>query len=227
MMIVVRIFPRGELEESWNRVLGNIDRISNRYCSPLYLSQREEENFMTLVYDVKETNSLGDILVKNIPSLLLPEKTRTIILLKPVFFPAPKDRPANLGRYQVAVRARPENLEEIYDGIIHLGYPNDAFPTYAAYSFGEDDILLSMLSTGMSRIKQFLKENLEPLNGVISADIGLISRSQRVAPAGMWRKYRESMYISKPTADQEEYDFLEYSTMPGAPKRDEKASSFW
>jgi hypothetical protein len=57
MMIVVRIFPRGESEESWNKVPGNLDRISNRYCSPLYLSQREEETFMTLVYDVKETNS--------------------------------------------------------------------------------------------------------------------------------------------------------------------------
>jgi len=227
MMIVVRIFPRGELEESWNKVLGNLEKISNRYCSPLYLSQREEENFMTLVYDVKETNSLGDILVKSIPSLLMPEKTRTIILLKPVFFPAPKDRPANLGRYQVAVRAGPEELEEIYGRILHLDYPKDAFPTYAAYSFGEDDILVSMLSTGRDRIKQFVRENLEPLKGVISAEIGLITRSQRVAPVGMWRKYREGMYISKPTAAQEEYDFLEYSSLPVAPKRDQKASSFW
>jgi len=111
MMIIVRIFPRGDLEESWNKVLGNLDKISNRDCSPLYLSRREEENFMTLVYDVKETNSLGDILVKSIPSLLLPEKTRTILLLNPAFFPAPKDRPASLGRYQVAVKARPEGLE--------------------------------------------------------------------------------------------------------------------
>jgi len=226
-MIVVRIFPRGELEESWKRVTGNLDRISNKYCSPLYLSQREEENFMTLVYDVRETNSLGDLLVKNIPSLLMPEKTRTIILLKPVFFPAPKDRPANLARYQVAVRARPEVLEEIYSRILRINYPKDAFPTYAAYSFGEDDILVSMLSTGRERIKQFVMENLATLTGVISAEIGFIERSQRVAPAETWRKYRESLYISKPTAEQEEYDFLEYSSLPGAPKRDQKTSSFW
>jgi hypothetical protein len=83
-----------------------------------------------------------------------------------------------------------------------------------------------MLSTGRDRIKQFVKENLQPLKEVISAEIGLITRSQRVAHEGTWRKYRDSIYISKPTAEQEEYDFLEYSSPPVASKRDDKTSSF-
>jgi hypothetical protein len=218
-MIIVRIFPRGELEESWNRILNNLEAISNSYCTPLYLSQREEENFMSLIYDVKDVDFFSDVLAKRIPSLLQVEKTRTVTLLKPAFFPVPKDRPANLERYQVAVRARPEELESIFNYILHLNYPVDAFPTYAAYSFGEDDILTSMLSTSRDRLNQFLKENLEPLQGVVSADVGLINRSKRVASAMMWKEYRESRLVFRPTAEQEEYDFLEYAEARNVEKK--------
>ena len=98
MMIIVRIFPKGKLNESWDRALSNLERISNEHCIPLYLSQQEERNFMSLIYEVRNVDLFGDILVKNIPLVLQPEKTRTITLLKPVFFPVPKDRPTNLER---------------------------------------------------------------------------------------------------------------------------------
>jgi hypothetical protein len=227
MMVIVRIFPSGKLEESWNKVLDNLEALSNMYCTPLYLSQREEENFMTLIYDVKEADHFADIVVKKIPSLMHPEKTRTTTLLKPVFFPAPRDRPLNLERYQVAVRGRCGELENIFNHILHLDYPRDAFPTYAAYSFGEADILASMLSTSREGLARFLKANLECRNGVISVEIGHINRSKRVAPSEMWKRYRESRYLFKPTAEQEEYDFLEREVLHGAREREIETSSFW
>ena len=226
-MIIVRIFPKGELEESWSKILNNLEALSNKYCTPLFLSRREEENRMSLVYDVTEVNSLSDILVKNIPSLLQPEKTRTVMLLRPAFFPAPKDRPANLERYQVALRARSEEMENIFNFILHMDYPEDAFPTYAAYSLGEVDILVSMCSTSMDRLKRFVKEKLEPQKGVVGVELGHISRSKRVAPTMMWKKYRESRYVVKPTAEQEEYDFLESEILHGAREREVETSSFW
>jgi len=227
MMVIVRIFPSGELEESWNRVLDNLKALSNTYCTPLYLSQREEENFMTLIYDVNDADYFADIVVKKIPALLHPEKTRTIMLLKPVFFPAPKDRPQNLERYQVEVSGRCGELENIFNHLIHLDYPRDTFPTYAAYSFGEDDILASMLSTSKERIRQLLDVNLESQQGVTKMGIGHISRSKRVAPAEMWKRYRESRYLYRPTAEQEEYDFLEREVLQGAREWEVETSSFW
>ncbi len=227
MMVIVRIFPAGELEESWNRVLDNLAVISNERCTPLYLSQREEENFMTLIYEVRDIDCFNDIIVKNIPSLLHPEKTRTITLLRPVFFPAPKDRPANLERFQVAITSAPEETENIFERIVGLRYPRDAFPTYAAFSFGEDDILTSMLSSSRDRLEGFVRESIEPWKGVLRVEIGHIDRSKRVAPAEMWRRYRESRYAFRPTAEFEEYDFLEYSTMPGVPPGEIETSSFW
>ena len=207
MMIIVRIFPKDELSESWNAVLNNLEKVSNEHCTPLYLSLQEEKNFMSLIYDVKDADLLGDILVKKIPSALQPDKTRTITLLKPAFFPVPKDRPANLERYQVALRVRSDELENIFNRILHLDYPRDAFPTYAAYSFGEEDILTSMLSMSRDRIKQFVKENLEPQKGVVSVEVARINMSKRVAPTEMWKKYRESKYIFPPTGEYEEYDW--------------------
>lgn len=227
MMVIVRIFPSGELDESWNKVLENLDKLSDMYCTPLYLSQREEENLMTLIYDVRDPDHIADIVVRNIPLLLHPEKTRTITLLRPVFFPAPRDRPPSLERYQVALKGRCGELENIFNHILHLDYPNDVFPTYAAYSFGEDDILTSMLSTDTGRLGQFLRDNLESQKGILSVTIGHISRSKRVAPSEMWKRYRESRYLFKPTAEQEEWDFLEREVLHGAREREVETSSFW
>ena len=226
-MVIVRIFPSGRLEESWDRVLDNLADLSNMYCTPLYLSQREEESMMTLIYDVKDPDRFADIVVRKIPSLLRPEKMRTITLLRPVFFPAPKDRPLNLERYQVAVRGICDELENIFNHILHLDYPADAFPTYVAYSFGEDDILLSMLSSSRERLGRFLGSNLESQKGVVSVGIGHISRSKRVAPTQMWKSYRESRYLFRPTAEQEEYDFLDREILHGAREREVETSSFW
>ena len=214
MMVMVRIFPRDGLEESWKAVLDNLKALSDAYCTPLYLSQREEDDFMTLIYDVTDADCLADIVVKNIPSVLHPEKTRTITLLKPVFFPAPRDRPQNLERYQVAVRGSPGELEDIFNRILYLEYPSDVFPTYAAYSFGEDDILTSMLSTSRNRVEQFLRANLESQKGVVRIDIGHINRSKRVAPAEMWKRYRQSRSPLKLLF--EEYDYLYPDILHGA-----------
>jgi hypothetical protein len=216
MMIIVRIFPKGELSESWDAVLNNLEMISNEYCTPLYLSLQEEKNFMSLIYDVKDVDLFGDIIVKKIPSALQVDKTRTINLLKPAFFPVHKDRPENLERYQVAVRVRSGELENIFNRILHLDYPRDTFPTYAAYSFGEDDILTSMLSTSRDRIKEFVMENLESQKGVVSVEVARINMSKRVAPTEMWKKYRESKYVFKPTGEYEEYDFIEHAALTEA-----------
>jgi hypothetical protein len=210
-MIIVRIFPKYETQGGWNRILNSMDKMSSENCSPLYLSQQEEYHFLSLVYEAENVDSLADIILRNIPSLLKPEKTRTIPLLKPVFFKAPKDRPASLERYQVALRTRPEETENIFNHILSLDYPSDAFPTYAAYSFGEYDILTSMLSTSRNRLTQFVRKNLESQKGVDNVEIGHINRSVRVAPAEMWKKYRESRYIVKSTRP-EKFDFLAAGT---------------
>ena len=210
-MFIVRIFPKGEISESWDGVLNNLEAISNEHCTPLYLSKQAEKNFVSLIYDVKDLDFFGDILAKRIPSAVHPDKTRTITLLKPVFFPASRDRPPNLERYQVAARVRSEELESVFNHILHLDYPVDAFPTYAAYSFGENDILISMLSASRDRLEQVLRENLEPLEGVVTVELTLIDRSKRIAPPEMWRRYRESRYVFIPASKQEEYDFLEYA----------------
>jgi len=215
-MIILRVFPKGDVREAWDNIAQNMKTFSSENSTPLYLSQQEEKNFLSIIYDVKDVDLFCDILVKKISSVLQPEKTRTVTLLKPVFFPAPKDRSANLERYQVAVRVTSDELENVFSHILHLNYPRDVFPTYAAYSFGEDDILTSMLSTSRDTIKKFVRENLELQKGVARVEVARINMSKRVAPTEMWKKYRESKYVFKPAAEHEEYDFLEHAALSGA-----------
>jgi hypothetical protein len=216
MMIIVRVFPKRDLRDSWDRLLNNLERISNKDCTPLYISQQEEKEFMSIMYDVKDIDAFADVLVKQIPSAANSEKTRTITLLKPVFFPAPKERPRQLERYQVAIRASSDELPDIFSHTVHLDYPEDLFPTYAAYSFGEDDILVSMLSVGRDRIRTFVGEKIESQRGVLGVDVARIDMSKRLAPTEMWKSYRESRYLFKPYDGYEEYDFTELAYLEGA-----------
>jgi hypothetical protein len=206
----------GQLNQAWDDVLQNVEGLSNEHSTPLYLSQQEEKNFLTIIYDVQDADAFGDILVTRIPSMLKPEKTRTITLLKPVFFPAPKERPANLERYQVALRTRTNELENVFRHLLYLKYPTDVFPTYAAYSFGEDDILISMLSVGRHRIEEFVAQNVQSETGVAHVEVTRINMSKRLAPQGMWKDYRESRFLFKPTNHYEEYDFTELAALSGA-----------
>jgi uncharacterized UPF0160 family protein len=216
MMIIVRIFPKNELGHTWERVLKNPERISSEQCTALYASLQEEKDFMSVMYDVKDIDSFGDVLVKQIPSAANSERTRTITLLKPVFFPAPKDRPKQLERFQVALRVASDELENVFNHTVHLDYPEDLFPTYAAYSFGEDDILVSMLSVSRERITKYVKENIESQKGVLGVDIARINMSKRLAPEEMWRGYRRSRYLYKTWDTYEEYDFTELAFLEGA-----------
>jgi hypothetical protein len=43
----------------------------------------------------------------------------------------------------------------------------------------------------------------------------------------MWKRYRESRYITRPTSEEEEYDFLEREVLQGAREREVETSSFW
>jgi hypothetical protein len=216
MMILLRIFPKQDLSDSWRRAVANSDKISNKDCTPLYVSQQEEKDFMSIMYDVKNIDSFTDVLVNKISSIVNSKKTRTITLLGAVFFPAPKDRPEQLERYQVALRVASDEVNNIFNRILHLEYPVDLFPTYAAFSFGEDDILVSMLSTNRDKARAFVKEKIESQKGVMSVDVARIDMSKRLAPLEMWRHYREEKYLFKPSEGFEEYDFTEQALLSGA-----------
>ena len=220
MMLIVRVFPKEKLKDSWDRAVNSLEKMSNENCTPLYISQQEEKDFMSIIFDVKDTDAFTDVLVRNIPSGANSEKTRTIILLKPVFFPAPKDRPEHLERYQVALRVASDELNNVFNHTVHLDYPVDLFPTYAAYSFGEDDILMSMLSISRDKVRAFVKEKIESQEGVLGVDIGRIDRSKRLAPLETWRRYREDKYLFKPSDGFEEYDFTEQALLSGAFAKD-------
>jgi hypothetical protein len=220
MMLIVRVFPKEKLKDSWDRAVNSLEKMSNENCTPLYISQQEEKDFMSIIFDVKDTDAFTDVLVRNISSGANSEKTRTIILLKPVFFPAPKDRPEHLERYQVALRVASDELNNVFNHTVHLDYPVDLFPTYAAYSFGEDDILMSMLSKSREELTAFVKKKIESQKGVLSVDIARIDMSKRLAPLEMWRRYREEKYLFKPSDGFEEYDFTEQALLSGAFAKD-------
>ena len=216
MMIIVRVYPKGDLKESWEKIVQNPTTISGECCMPLYISRQEKGDFMSIIYHIGEIDEFTDILVRKIPLITNPEMTRTVTLLGPRFFPAPKDRPRQLERYQVSLRVASEEVANVFDNTSRLKYPNDVFPTYGAYSFGENDILFSMLSTGREKIEAFVRDHIASQQGVRAIETTHIVISKRLAPEEMWREYRRNRYQFKPYDGYEEYDFVQEALLSGA-----------
>jgi hypothetical protein len=79
---------------------------------------------------------------------------------------------------------------------------------------------VSRLSVSRDKLRAFVKEKIESLEGVVSVDVARIDMSKRLAPLEMWRRYREERYLFKPSESYEELDFTEQALLSGAFEKD-------
>lgn len=219
MMLIVRLYPETSREKVWDFVVNKFKGYESAGCTPLYASQREDAEHVSVIFEANKVDDMAQFLVDEISECPEIRKTRTITLMKPVFFPVPKNRPKKLCRYRVAMRLSPSHYRDVYNKLLHKDYHEDLYPTYMAFSFGEDDILLSMLAPSTGEIKEYAEEHIKPLDGVRSVDISLITKSCRLMPHEEWKKYRRRRYLVPPTEKHdEEFDWTlsELAALSGA-----------
>ncbi len=66
-----------------------------------------------------------------------------------------------------------------------------------------------MISVSREKVETFAEESLKSRKGVLGVDVARIDVSRRLAPAEMWREFRESRYLFRPSESYVDYDFLE------------------
>jgi len=222
--MIVRLFPKTDLSRVWNYIEEHIKE-EHEEVIPLYATQSEGMMNVGLIFDVKEPDSLTEFITEEIVKCDEVHHTKTISLMKPVFFPIPKKKPEAIQRYVVRIYAHPKYYKKVYEYLHNYHYPFNLFPIYISYSLGDEDIIMSLAADHKGTVNKFVREHIRGLDGVDQCSFHPVFRAKRFAPLekliNEQKKHLDSKALKK---SKDEFDldfdwvenFEEYARLTGA-----------
>jgi len=229
MMIIARLYPKMDLNKVWNYVENEIAKESTDLVTPLYATQTEGMMSVGVIFDVKDLDNIAHFLTENVAKCDDVHHTKTISLMKPVFFPIPKEKPDNIQRYVIRIYTHPKNYGEIYNYLIDYNYPFNLFPIYVSYSLGDEDIIMNVAADSDVTVNNFLREKIRTMDGVDSSSFYPVVKAKRFAPLSKLIE-QQKKYLAeraKKTSEGEidkEFDWVEdfehHAMLTGAFRRD-------
>lgn len=200
MLMVLRIYPKGEQDKVWDYVINNFDKSVSETVTPIQMTAHVGDNVLGILFNVEKVDDMVKFLTQRIGECKDILDTKTWIFMKTVFLPLPKDRTIRLKRYSIRLQVRPKYYHEVYDELIDFQYPNDIYPIYITYVLGDCDILVSIVAKDLESLNEFASRNISPLEGVDSYEIIEFGRSQRLIPQDQWRTLQRAMLHIPPWA---------------------------
>jgi len=182
MLIIVRLYPKIDINKIWDYVEHEIKEESSKSMTPLYATQTEGMMDVGIIFDVKDSNDIAQFLTEEIVKCHEVHHTKTISLMKPVFFPIPKKKPENIQRYLIRVYMHPRYYKQNYEHLVSYRYPYNLFPIYISYSLGDEDIIMSIGADSKETALKFLREQIRTLDGVDQSALYPVFRAKRFAP---------------------------------------------
>jgi len=229
MMMIVRLFPKTDLNKVWHYVENVIGKETSDVVTPLYSAQLEGMMSVGVIFDVKDPDNISHFLTETLSDFDECHHTRTISLMKPVFFPIPKKKPENIQRFVVRIYTHPRNYKRIYKYLTDYKYPFNLFPIYVSYSLGDEDIVMNIAADSAETVNNFLKEKIRTMDGVDSSAFYPVVKAKRFAPLEKLIETQKQYLLdkAKELPDDEtdkDFDFVEdfkeYAMLTGAFTRD-------
>jgi hypothetical protein len=229
MMMIVRLFPKTDLNKVWHYVENVIGKETSKVVTPLYSAQLEGMMSVGVIFDVKDPDNIAHFLTETLSGFDECHHTRTISLMKPVFFPIPKKKPENIQRFVIRIYTHPRNYKTIYKYLINYKYPFNLFPIYVSYSLGDEDIVMNIAADSAETVSNFLKEKIRTMDGVDSSAFYPVVKAKRFAPLERLIETQKEYLVDKAKQLPEEEtdqdfdfveDFEEYAMLTGAFPRD-------
>ncbi|UCB59400.1 MAG: hypothetical protein JSV67_03655 [Thermoplasmatales archaeon] len=182
MMMIVRMYPKTDLNKVWHYVENVIAKEKSDVVTPLYSAQLEGMMSVGVIFNVKDPDNIAHFLTETLSKFDECHHTRTISLMKPVFFPIPKKKPENMQRFVVRIYTHPRNYKKLYNYMINFNYPFNLFPIYVSYSLGDEDLVMNIAADSAKTVNNFLKEYIRTLDGVDSCTYYPVVKAKRFAP---------------------------------------------
>ena len=191
--MVLKLYPKGNQDKVWDYVMNNLDQAVSKSVSPIQMTEHVGDNVIGILFNVENLDDMVKFLTYQIGECEEIIDTKTLIFMKPVFLPLPKDRSTRLRRFTIPLQVHPKYYDDVYLELIDYKYPADIFPIYITYTLGDCDILISMVAKDIETIHSFISHNISPLSGVDSYIITEFGRSKRLIPKEQWRTLQRSM----------------------------------
>jgi hypothetical protein len=209
MLMVLKLYPKGNQNKVWDYIIENFDQSVMETVTPIQMSEHIGDNVIGILFNVQNLDDMVNFLTYRIGACDEIVDTKTLMFMKPVFLPLPKDRTKRLRRFTIPIQIHPKYYNEVYDKLIDFKYPADIFPIYITYTLGECDILISMVGKDIEAIHNFISQPESPLVGVDSYLITEFGRSTRLVSKEQWRTLQRSMlYIPSWAAGELEEKYL-------------------
>lgn len=227
MILIVRLYPKREINKVWEFIENEIEKEESGVVTPLYASQTEGMCEVSTIFDVKDPDNIAHFLTENISQCDECHHTKTVALMKPVFFPIPKKKPEVLHRYILHINTHPKYYKELYNYLIGYNYPENIFPIYISYSLGDEDILMSLAADSYETMKDFVRKRIQSKEGIELSALYPVIKSKRFAPLSKLVEYQKKFLAEKAKKIPEEeidlefdWTFEEYAKLTGAFPRD-------
>ena len=229
MMIIVRLYPKMDLSRIWHFVETEIGKETSKDLTPLYATQTEGMMDVGVIFDVKDPDNIAHFLTESLSRCDECHHSKTISLMKPVFFPIPKNKPENIQRFVIRIYSHPRHYRDIYNYLSNYNYPFNLFPIYISYSLGDEDIVLNVAADSDVTVNKFLREHIRPMDGVDSAQFYPVVKAKRFAPLAELIEHQKKHLSERAKAIPEgetdkEFDWVEdfeqYALLTGAFPRD-------
>lgn len=198
MLVLMRLYAKSGVADLWDAIEFQKRNLYWKEINPLYAIQQERKRYLSMVLDIKNFESFQRMFLNNIATMAPVKKIMTIPLMSPIYFPLPKDHPTNFIRYQVFLRVSPEKYNEVYSKIITLDYPEGIIVTYLSHSFGDDDIIISLLARDRETAFDFVNDSIGKIDGVFAHDISRVIRSEYLLPPDKAQAHKARFLYSTP-----------------------------
>ena len=116
----------------------------------------------------------------------------------PAYFPLPDSHPKNLERFLVYLRVAPKKYNDVYRNLCNLKHTEDSFLVYLSHSFGDDDIIVSILSKDRETGLEFVKGKIGNMDGVMAYDTSRIVRRVSLLPKNKMASHLEQFMYDAP-----------------------------
>jgi hypothetical protein len=214
MMIIVRLHPKMDLNKIWSYVEREIPKEASGPVTPLYATQTEGMMSVGVIFKVNDPDDIADFLTENVAKVDEIHHTNTVSLMKPVFFPIPKNKPQNMKRYVIRIYTHAKYYKKIYNYLINYEYPFNLFPIYISYSLGDEDIIMNAAADSTETINKFVREKIRSLEGADRVTLYPVIKAKRFAPLAELIKHQKEHLAEKakeiPASEvDEEFDWVE------------------
>ena len=125
MMLIVRLFPKKSMKQLWEYVEEKIEGESSGLATPLYASQTEGTMEVSIIFRVNHPDNIAHFLTDCIADCEEVYNTKTVTLMKPVFFPIPKKKPQEVKRYIIHINTHPQYYNDFYNVLVDYRYPRE------------------------------------------------------------------------------------------------------